>query len=125
MAPPQPLVEEEFVDPTPLDRDALLLVEVGLEPIERPAAEGKPQVLRIGQRGGDDLGTLLGGVGRRTPGSGPILQAGKASLVEATEPGVDRGPRETQFLGDSAGGATVGESRQELGTLNEASLSRS
>jgi hypothetical protein len=124
MTPPQALLQQDLVDAAALDGDALLLVEVGLQAVERPAAEREPQVLRIGQRGGDDLGTLLGGVGRRTSGSGSILQAGKASLVEATEPGVDRGPRNAQFIGDLAGASTVGEGQQELSPLDEAGLGR-
>jgi hypothetical protein len=66
LAPLQPLVEEDLVDAAPLDRDALLLVEIGLQAVERPAAEGQAQALRAGQRGGEDLGPLLGGVGVRT-----------------------------------------------------------
>jgi hypothetical protein len=40
MPPPQALGVQPFVDAAALDRDALLLVEVRLQPVERPAAEG-------------------------------------------------------------------------------------
>jgi hypothetical protein len=79
--PSEPFVEEDLVDAAALDRDPLLLVEVGLQPIERPAAEGQAQVLRGGQRGGDDLGALLGGVGVRPARAGAIAEAGEALLV--------------------------------------------
>jgi hypothetical protein len=74
LAPAEPLVDQQFVDAAPLDRDGLLLVEVGLEPVERPAAEGQAQLLGVGQRGGDDLGALLGRVGVRAARAGPLLQ---------------------------------------------------
>ncbi len=93
-----------------------------MKPIQRPAAEGQPQALRIGQGGGDDLGALSGGVGGGTPSPGPILQAGESLVVEAMEPGVDRRPRDAEFLGDLTGRAPLGEGQEELGPLDEASL---
>jgi hypothetical protein len=122
MPPLQPLVEEQFVDATALDREPLMFVEVGLKPIERPAAEGQPQALRIGQGGGDDLGALFGGVGGRTPSPGLILQAGESLVVEAMQPGVDRRPRDAEFLGDLTGGTTLVEGQEDPSPLDEASL---
>ena len=65
--------------------------EVGLEAVERPAAEGQTQAPVIGQREGDDLGTLSGGIGEGTPGPRPILQAVQPLVIEAMDPGVGRG----------------------------------
>jgi hypothetical protein len=93
MAPLQPLVDEDLTDAAAFDRDALLLVEVGLQAVQRPAVEGQTQMLRIGQRGGDDLGALLGRVGVRAPGSRPIPQPVESLLIEAMDPGVDGGAR--------------------------------
>ncbi len=92
MPPLQPLVHEDLADAAALDRDALLLVEVGAQAVQRPAGEGQTQALRIGQRSGDDLGALLGGIGMRPARPGLILQAGQISVVEAMDPGGDRGP---------------------------------
>jgi hypothetical protein len=122
MAPLQPLVHEDLADATPLDRDALLLVEVGPQAVQRPAAEGQAQALRVGQRGGDHFGALLGRIGVRTPGARPIPQPEEALLIEAMDPGVDRGARQPQVLGDLAGPPSLGDGQQELGPLDEAGL---
>jgi hypothetical protein len=95
-----------------------------LQAVERPAGEGQAQVLRVGQRGGEDLGSLLGGVGVRASGPGAILQAGQSPVVEAMEPGVDRGPREAHVIGHLAGSLPVGEGQEDLGPLHEAGLGR-
>src|SRR5687767_10688471 len=100
MPPLQPLVDEDLADTAALDRDPLLLVEVGTQAVQRPAAEGETQALRVSQRRGDDLGPLLGGVGVWSAGPRPILQALEPLLVEAMDPGVDRGPRDAQVPGD-------------------------
>ena len=68
-----------------------------------PAAEGQAQALRVDQRGGDDLGALLDGVGVRSARVGAIIEASESLLVEAMDPGVDRGPRGTEHFGDLAG----------------------
>jgi hypothetical protein len=99
MAPPQALGREQLVDAAPLDRDAPLLVEVGLQPVERPAAEGQTEVLGGRQCGGDHLGALLGGVGMGSPGAGTVLEPGESGVVEAMEPGVDGRARQPQATG--------------------------
>ena len=108
MAPPQALGLQKLVDPTAFDRDPLLLVEVVLEPVERPGAEGEAQFLRVGQGRGDDLGPLLGGVGRRPAGAGAFLEPGEALVVETADPGIDGGPRAAQLGGDGGGRPAVG-----------------
>jgi hypothetical protein len=124
MAPLQPLVDEELADAAASDADALLLVEVGAQPVQRPAAEGQAQALRGGQGRGDDLGALLGGVGVRTPGPGPIPQAAEPPLVEAMDPGVDGGPRDAEVLGDLTGRSPVGTGQEDPCPLDESGLSR-
>ncbi len=122
MSPLQPLVHEDLADAAALDRDTLLLVEVDAQAVQRPAAEGQTQALRVGQRGGDDLGALLGGIGVRAPGPGPIPQSMEALLIEAMEPGVDGGAGQPQFLGDVAGPMSIGDSQEDLSPLHEAGL---
>jgi hypothetical protein len=124
MPPLQPLVHEDLADAAPLDRDAPLLIEVIAQAVQRPAAEGQPQALRVGQRRGDDLGASLGGVGVRSPGAGPVPQPVEALLVEATDPGVDRGPRDAQLLGHQAGPSPVGDGQEDPGPLDESGLGR-
>ena len=74
MPPVQALGDKDLVDAAPLDWDALLLVEVDLQAVERPGAKGPAQVLRVGQGRGDDLGDLLGRIGGRASGAGLVLQ---------------------------------------------------
>jgi hypothetical protein len=124
MTPLQPLVEENFVDATALDRDAPLLVEVGLKPIQRPAAEGQPQALGIGQRGGDHLGALLGDVGRGTPGPRLVLQSVQSPRVEPVNPEVDGGTTDAQVPGDLAGPLSSRDGQKEPSPFDEASLGR-
>jgi hypothetical protein len=124
MSPPQAFGQEDLVDPAAFDWDALLLVEVSLQAIERPASKGQPQALGVRQRRGDDLGALLGRVGRRTSGPGLILQSMEPLFIEAMDPGVDRGPREAQVLGHLAGASPRGDGQEELCSLNEPGLGR-
>jgi hypothetical protein len=124
MTPPQAFGQEDLVDAATSDTDALLLVEVGLQAIERPASERQPQAFGVRQRRGDDLGTLLRRVGGRTSGPGLILQAVELLLVEAMNPEVDRGPRDAQVLGHLAGASPVGDGQEELCPLDETGLSR-
>jgi hypothetical protein len=95
-----------------------VLVEVGLQPVEGPAAEVEPQALRVGQGGGEDLGDLLGGVSRRPALAGPVAQADEALGVEAMEPLVELVAAEADALGDPAGGLAVGEALDEPGPLD-------
>jgi hypothetical protein len=108
MPPPQAFSQEDLVDPAALDRDALLLVEIGLQAVQRPAGDGQAQAFGVGQRRGDDLGTLLRGVGMRPPGSRLVLQAVEPLFVEAMGPGVDRGPGDAEILGNLAGSLSLG-----------------
>jgi hypothetical protein len=122
MAPLQPLVHEDLADAAALHANALVLVEIGTQTVQRPAAEGQAQALRVRQRRGDDLSALLGGVGVRPPGPGPILHPVESLLIEAMDPGVDGGARQAQLLGDLAGPTSVGEGQKDLGALDESGL---
>jgi hypothetical protein len=121
MTPSQTLLQEDLVDPAPLDRDRLLLVEVGLESVECPAGERQAQFLGGGQHGGEDLGALLGGVGVRPTGSGLIAEPGQAVLIEAMNPGINRGPADTELMGDRRGPATRGGGHQDASSLDKTS----
>jgi hypothetical protein len=124
MAPPQAFGQENLVDAAALDADSLLLVEVGLQAVRRPATEGQTQALRIGQRGGDDLGASLSGIGRRPPVPRVILQSVESLIVEAVDPGVGRRPRDAQVLGDLARAVPISDGPEDLSPLDEAGLGR-
>jgi hypothetical protein len=122
MPPLQPLVQEDLVDPTALHRDALLFVEVGFQPIQRPAAKGQLQALRVGQGRGDHLSPLRGGVGLRPARAGAIVQTVQSLLVEAMDPRVDGGPTDAEVLSNLAGPSPVGEGQEDPGPLDVARL---
>jgi hypothetical protein len=122
MPPLQPLIHEDLADAAPLDRDALLFVEVVAQTVERPASEGQAQGLRVGQRRGDDLGALLGRVGGRASGPGPIFEPGEPAVIEAMDPGVDGGLADAQVAGDLGGSSPVGDGEQNPGPLDEPGL---
>jgi len=120
----EPLGDEDLIDAAPLDRDVLLLVEVGLQPVEGPRAERQAESLRVGQRRGDDLGDLLGRVGRRASGAGLILQSVRPLGVEPLDPGIYGGPGDAGSPGCRGGAEAVGDSEDDLGPLDESSLGR-
>jgi hypothetical protein len=119
MPPPQALGLQQLVDAAPLDRDPLLLVEVDLQAVERPAAEGQAQGLRVGQRGGKDLGPLIGVIGVRAARAGAVLQGGEAAVVEPADPGRDGGPGDVQLTNDLADGLSAGGGEDDPGPLDE------
>jgi hypothetical protein len=110
--PLQALGQGDLVAATPLDREAQRLVEVSRESTQRPASDERAQALRIGQRGGDDLGTLLDRVVVRPPGSRSILEAAEPSPMASMEPDVDRAVGDADGPDDLAGAATVGEGQE-------------
>jgi hypothetical protein len=77
-----------------------VLVEVRLEAVERPAAEGQAQGLRVGQGRGEDLGPLLLGIGMRASGTREVFQGGQAAVIEPPDPGRDGGSRDVDLVGD-------------------------
>jgi hypothetical protein len=91
-----------------------------LQAIQRPAAERQAQFLGVGQRRGDDLGPLLGGVGRRPAGAVALLEAGDPLVVEAADPGVGGGPRAAQRRGDGGRRSAVGGGLDDAGALDQA-----
>ena len=124
MSPPQALGREQLVDAAPLDRDALLLVEVVPQAIQRPAAEGQAQLLRVGQRRGDDLGALVSGIGVGPARAGPVAQPGEASVVEAMDPGIDRGAGDAEVAGDLGRAPALGDGQEDPSPLDEPGLGR-
>jgi hypothetical protein len=118
MPPPQALGLQQLVDAAALDRDALLFVEVGLQPVERPAAEGQAQVLRGGQGRGEDRGPLVGVVGGRAARAGSVLQGGGPAVVEPADPGRDGRPGEVESAGDLTDRLAVGGGQDEAGPLD-------
>jgi hypothetical protein len=108
LAPGEALRQEDLVDPAPLDRDFLGLVEVGLEPVQRPAGKGEAERLGVGHRGGENLSDLLGRVGRRAAGPGLIGERGDPLGVESRDPVVDGGAGDAELAGDGGGAAATG-----------------
>jgi hypothetical protein len=122
LAPPEPLGQEDLVDAAAPDRDALLLVEVVPQAVERPAGEGQAELLRVGQGGGEDLGDLLRGVGGGPARAGLVVQAGDALEVEPLDPGVDGGARDAQVAGDGGGVPALGGREDDPGPFDDAGL---
>ncbi len=122
MPPPQTFSQEDLVDAAALHRDLLLLVEVGLQAIERPGAKRQAEILGGGQGGGDDRGAVLGRVSRGAPGPRLILEAVDPLVVPAMDPGVDRGPRDAEVLSDLAGPSPVGDGQEDLSPFDKTGL---
>jgi hypothetical protein len=119
-SPAEAFRQEDLVDPAPPDRDRLVLVEVSLKSVERPAGEGEPERQGVGHRCGEDLGDLFGRVGGRPPGTG-LVGEGRGPLgVEAGDPGVDRGPRDAEVAGDVRGPPSAGGGKDDPGALDHA-----
>ena len=97
-----------------------MLVEVGLEPVQGPGGEGQAELGRIGQRGGQDLGDLLGRIGGRASGAGLVLQAVGALEVEPPDPAVDGGARDAQVARDLGGALALCGGQDNLGALDGA-----
>jgi hypothetical protein len=85
-APAQPLGQQQFVDAAAPDGDAPLLVQVRLQPVERPARKGQPQLVRLRQRRRQHLPHRLGPVRRRPAGPRAVLKPPQAVAVEAPDP---------------------------------------
>jgi hypothetical protein len=121
LPPAEALGDQDLVDPAPPDADPLG-VEVVLKPVERPGTEGQAQGLRVGQRGGEDLGDLLGGVGRGPAGAGHVGQAGGPLGVEPGDPPIDRGPGDAERRGGRGDLHAAGECGDDLGPLDGSGL---
>jgi hypothetical protein len=117
--PPQALGPQQLVDAAALDRDALLLVEVVPKAVERPAAVGQAQFLRVGQGRGDDRGPLVRRVGVGAARAGAVVQGGRPAGVEPADPGRDGGPGDVHLVGDHADGLAVGGAEDDAGPLDE------
>lgn len=118
LAPAQALGEEDLVDPAALDRDPLMLVQVGRQTVQRPRREGQIQRLRIGERGGDHGGDLLGRIGRRPADTGPILEAVQARGVEAMDPAPHLVSIKTEMFGEARHGLALMGVPDDAGPLD-------
>ena len=97
-----------------------MLVEVVPEPVQGPGAEGQAELGGIGQRGGEDLGDLLRGIGGRASGAGLVLQAVGPLEVEPPDPAVDGGARDAQGSRHLGGALAFGGGQDNLGALDGA-----
>jgi hypothetical protein len=118
LAPAQALGPEDLVDPAALDRNPLLLVEAGGQPVQRPRRERQIQRLGIGERGGDHGGDLLGRIGRRPAGAGPIREAVKAGGLEAVDPDAHGMGGKAKLRGDARDVFAPAGAPDEAGTLD-------
>ena len=101
MGPPaQPFGNQHFINPTALERNLFLLVEIGCQPIERPTRKRLVEVARISQGGGNDFRHLFWLVRHRPSRTRPILQAVQPRFIEAFEPRADSGLGQFKFLGN-------------------------
>jgi len=91
-----------------------------LEPVQGPGAEGQAERLRVGERGGEDLGDLLRRVDGRSTGTGLVLQAVRALEVEPLNPAVDGGPGDVQGPSDLGRALALGGGQDNLGALDGA-----
>jgi hypothetical protein len=119
VTPPQALGPQEFVDAAALDHDALLLVEVGLEPVECPGAERQAQGLRIGQCRSDDGGPLVGVIGVRAARAGTVLQGGQPAIVEPADPDRNGRSGDIQLARDVGGRSALGDRQDDLSAFDD------
>ncbi len=122
LAPAQPFGQEDLVNATPPDGDLLLLVEIGLQPIERPGPKRQAQRLRVGHGSSKYLGNLLRRIGGRPPRAGLVIEALGALSVEPAEPGVDGGTGNAHFPGDLRGVVPIGGQVNNARSLDESGL---
>lgn len=99
-----------------------MLVEVGLQAIERPGAERQAERFRVGHRGGEDLGDLLWWVGGGSPRARLVEQPGGSLGVEALDPGVYGGTGDAEFPGDRRRARTLSRGHDDAGPLDGAGL---
>jgi hypothetical protein len=85
LAPAQALLKQDLVDAAALNGDALRLMQVDRQPVERPGRERQPKRLRLGQRTGDHGGSLLSRIGRRTARTVPVLERFHSFSIEAAD----------------------------------------
>jgi hypothetical protein len=85
LAPAQALVEQDLVDAAALHRNPFLLMQVGGQSIQCPGGKRQPQRLRLGQRGGDHGGCLLGRVGWLATRAMSVLERFQTLGIEATD----------------------------------------
>ena len=91
-----------------------------MQAVERPAAEGQAQALRVGQRRGDDRGALIGVVGVRVARAGAVLQRREAAVVEPADPAVHRRAGAAEARRDLAGRLARGGSLDNAGAVDQA-----
>jgi hypothetical protein len=123
LAPAQPFGQEDLVNATPSDGDLLLLVEIGLEPVERPGPKRLAQRLRVGHGRSEYLGNLLRRISNRPPRAGLVEESRGPLGVEPAEPGVDGGPGNAQFPGDLRGIVPLRGQVNDASALDESGFS--
>jgi hypothetical protein len=125
VAPPQSFLEQNFVEAAALDRNVLVLSEVGNQPVERPTGKGQPQCLRVRERGCDHLGHLRGRVRRRATATVLVLQRGEAHDVEAADAPAHRVGIETKGGRNDRRGVPLAGLPEDPGALDGAGRRRS
>jgi hypothetical protein len=116
--PAQPLPEEDLVNPAAPHGNALVLQQICGQAVERPRGERQTEVAWTGQRGRNDTGDLVGGVGRGTTAAVVILQRRQALLVEPVDPATHRVRIEPKRCGDARRRLAPAGAPDHAGALN-------
>ena len=118
LTPAQALLEQDLVNPAAPHGDALLLPQIGGEPIECPRREGQTQTLWAGQRCSDHCRNRISQVGRRPPRAIVILQSGKPFGVEAANTATHGFSTQTKRLGNAGRRLTLAGAPDDAGALD-------
>ena len=116
--PAQTLPEQDLVDPAAPHGDALVLQQVGGEPVQGPRREGQTQAARAGQRGGDHRRDLVGRVGRRAPRAVVVLKGRKPFGVEPADAATHGLGTQPKRLGNGGRRLTLAGTPDDAGALD-------
>ena len=122
--PAQALVKQDLVNAAALHCDALCLMQVGGQPVERPRGERQPQRLGLGQRGGNHGSGLLGRVGGRAARPVPVLERLQSFHIEAVDALAHGLAIKTDPGGNRRGALAAAGAPDDLGALHVLGRSR-
>ena len=119
-SPAQAFLQQDLAHAAALDRDLLVLVQVGGQPVQAPTAKGQLEFLGPVQRGGHHFGAFLGGVGRGSARARGVCQGVQAAGVKASQPLVNGAPVKLQLGGDGTGGLALQATPHDRGPFHQA-----
>lgn len=124
MAPAQAFRQQQLVNARALDRNPLDLIQICLQPIERPAGKREPQVSGVRQARRNHRAHLLRAVCGGASWPWLLFQPRQALAIEALEPAQDRGGGELQRLGDGRHALALVGQPEDAGSLDCAARGR-